>query len=126
MVTNQDRADDTQRRQSVISPNHTHPANIHFKPTASYPTQGPARTRRALYSPSTHQLASLLTAHDMHTETYLQQRMTRHDAQEPLQPLPPALNDLIREAIREYLSGERGDVDSGGLVFEDVAEGFKV
>ena len=128
MVTNQDRADDTQRRQSVISPNHTHPPNNHFKPTESYPTQGPARMRRALYSPSTHhlQLASLITAHDKHTKTYLQQRMTRNDAQEPLQPLPPALNDLIGEAIREYLSGERGDVDPGGLVLEDVAEGFKV
>jgi len=52
--------------------------------------------------------------------------MTRNDTQEPLQPLPPTLNDLIGEAIREYLSGERGDVDSGGLVLEDVAEGFKV
>lgn len=52
--------------------------------------------------------------------------MTGNDAQEPLQPLPPALNDLIRKAIREYLSGKRGDIDAGGLVFEDVAEGFKV
>jgi len=52
--------------------------------------------------------------------------MTRNDAQEPLQTLPPALNDLIGEAICEYLSRKRGDVDSGGLVLEDVAEGFKV
>ena len=52
--------------------------------------------------------------------------MPGNDAQEPLETLPPALNDLVREAIREHLPRERRDVHTRGFVLEDVAEGFKV
>ena len=52
--------------------------------------------------------------------------MTRHDRQEPLQTLAPALNDFVREPVREDLAGEGWDVDSRGLVLEDIAEGLEV
>ncbi|KAF7328157.1 hypothetical protein MVEN_02573200 [Mycena venus] len=51
-------------------------------------------------------------------------RMPRNDVQEPLQYLPPALNDLVGEAVSP--AREREDVDARGLALEDVAEGFKV
>ena len=38
----------------------------------------------------------------------------RHDAQESLEALPPGLDDLIREPVREDISRERGDVDDAG------------
>ncbi len=52
--------------------------------------------------------------------------MACHDAQEALEALPPGLDDLIREPVREDFSRERGDVDAGRFVLEDVAERLKV
>ena len=52
--------------------------------------------------------------------------MARHDRQEPLQTLAPALNDLVREPVREDLAGKGWDVDSRGLVLKDIAEGLEV
>jgi len=56
----------------------------------------------------------------------LEQRVARHDAEEALEALPSGLDDLIREPVREDLAWERGDIHAGGLVLEDVAEGFKI
>jgi hypothetical protein len=52
--------------------------------------------------------------------------MPRHHRQKALEPLPAALDDLIRKPVGEDLAGENGDVDAGGLALEDVAEGLKV
>ena len=48
---------------------------------------------------------------------YLEQGMTSDNTQEPLQALSSCLNNFIGEAVRENLSGQRGDVDAGGFVF---------
>jgi hypothetical protein len=52
--------------------------------------------------------------------------MAGDDAQEPLQPFSPALDDLVGESVREDLSWERRDVDPCGFVLQDIAEGFEV
>ena len=52
--------------------------------------------------------------------------MARHDRQEPLQTLAPALDNLIREPVREDLAGKGWDVDPRGFVLEDVAECLEV
>ena len=60
------------------------------------------------------------------TTTHLKQGVARHDRQEPLQTLAPALDNLIREPVREDLAGEGRDVHPRRFVLEDVAEGLKV
>jgi len=50
----------------------------------------------------------------------------RHNTQEPLQPFPPTLNDLVGEAVGEDLAGKRGNVNARGLALEDIAKGLKV
>ena len=52
--------------------------------------------------------------------------MASNDAQKPLQALPPALNDLVRKSIREYLAGQGRDIYSGGFALEDIAESFEI
>ena len=52
--------------------------------------------------------------------------MARHDAEEALEALPSGLDDLIREAVREDLAREWGDIHAGRLVLEDITEGLKV
>jgi len=52
--------------------------------------------------------------------------MPSNDAQKPLQTLSSALNNLIREAIREDFAWECWDVDSRRFMLEDVAEGFEI
>lgn len=58
--------------------------------------------------------------------THLQQRMTRHARNKPLQPLPPTLNDLIRKAVRKHLPRQRRDIDARSLPLEDVTEVLEV
>ena len=45
----------------------------------------------------------------------LQQRMTRHDPQKLLQPLPPMLNHIIAESVREDLARQGRDGDARGF-----------
>ena len=52
--------------------------------------------------------------------------MARNDRQEPLEALAPALDDLVREPVRENLAGERGDVHARRLALQDVPERLKV
>ena len=52
--------------------------------------------------------------------------MSRDDSEEPLEALAAALDDLVREAVREDLSGQRGNVHARALALEDVTEGFEV
>jgi len=52
--------------------------------------------------------------------------MPHHNLQEPLQPLPPMLNHVVAEPVREYLARQRGDSDARGFALEDVAEVFEV
>ena len=52
--------------------------------------------------------------------------MARDDGEEALEALAAALDDLVREAVGEDLAWQGRDVDTGGLAFEDVAEGFEV
>lgn len=52
--------------------------------------------------------------------------MSRHNLQEPLQPLPPMLNHIIRESIRKHLSWKWWDCDACGLALKDVAEVLEV
>jgi len=52
--------------------------------------------------------------------------MPCNDAKEPLKTLTPGLDDLVREAVGEDLSGERRDVHSRRLALENIAEGLKV
>jgi hypothetical protein len=59
-------------------------------------------------------------------ETHLKQGMPGYNTQKTLQPLPPALNHLIGEAVRKDLSGQRRNIDSSGLMLKDIAECFEV
>lgn len=52
--------------------------------------------------------------------------MPSYDGEEALEALAPALDDLVREAVREDLAGEGRDVHARGLALEDVAEGLEV
>ena len=52
--------------------------------------------------------------------------MPHHDLQEALQPLPPVLDDVVAEAVREDLAGKRGDGNAGALTLQNVAEVFEV
>ena len=52
--------------------------------------------------------------------------MSRDDSEEPLEALAAALDDLVREAVREDLARERGDVHARRLALEDVPERLEV
>ena len=52
--------------------------------------------------------------------------MTGDDAQEALQTLPPALDDLIRKTVGKDFPWEGRDVDTSRFVFKDVAKSLKV
>ena len=52
--------------------------------------------------------------------------MSRNDSEEPLEALAAALDDLVREAVREDLARERGDVHARRLALEDVPEGLEI
>lgn len=52
--------------------------------------------------------------------------MPSNDGKEALEALAPALDDLVREAVREDLAGKGRDVHARGLALEDVAEGLEV
>ena len=52
--------------------------------------------------------------------------MPSDDGEEALEALTAALDDLVREAVREDLAGQRGDVHARALALEDVAEGLEV
>ena len=69
-----------------------------------------------------------LTLHKtpQHLTPRLQQRMTDHNRQKPLQPLPAMLNHVIAETVREHLAGQGGDGDTRTLPLQDLAEIFKV
>lgn len=68
-----------------------------------------------------------LTLHKsrQHLTPRLQQRMTHHNLQEPLQPLPPMLNHIIAKPIREHLPRQRRDGHARTLALQDVAEGLE-
>lgn len=52
--------------------------------------------------------------------------MSRNNAEEALETFSSGLDDLVREAVREYLAWERRNVHPGGLVLENIAERLKV
>ena len=52
--------------------------------------------------------------------------MPSDDGEEALEALAAALDDLVREAVREDLAGQRGDVHARALALGDVAEGLEV
>lgn len=56
----------------------------------------------------------------------LQQRVSNYNLQELFQPRATALNHIIAETIRKYLSRQRRDCDSGALTLQNVAEILKV
>ena len=58
--------------------------------------------------------------------THLKERVPSDDGEEALEALAAALDDLVREAVREDLAGQRGDVHARALALEDVTEGFEV
>lgn len=61
-----------------------------------------------------------------HLAPRLQQRVSNHDLQKPLQSFPPVLNHVVAEPVREHLSGQRGDGDACALPLQDVAEVLEV
>jgi hypothetical protein len=52
--------------------------------------------------------------------------MSDNYLQKSLKSLPPVLDDIIGEPVREHLSRQRRDCDAGGLALEDIAEVFEV
>lgn len=52
--------------------------------------------------------------------------MAHDDLQEALQALPPMLNDIVAEAVREDLPRQRRDRDARALALQDVAEVLEV
>ena len=52
--------------------------------------------------------------------------MPSHNGEETLEALAAALDDLVREAVREDLARERGDVHARRLALEDVPERLEV
>jgi hypothetical protein len=52
--------------------------------------------------------------------------MACNNAQEPLEALPSALNDLVGEAVCEHLARKRWDVHAGRFVLENIAECLEV
>lgn len=61
-----------------------------------------------------------------HLTPRLQQRMSDHDLQKPLQPLPSMLNHIITKPVRKHLPRQRRDSNSGALTLKDIAEIFEV
>lgn len=61
-----------------------------------------------------------------HLAARLQQRVADDDAQELLEPCAPTLDNVVAEAVRKDLSGQRWDRDARRLALEDVAEVLKV
>lgn len=60
-----------------------------------------------------------------HLTARLQQWMSNDNLQEPLQPLPPVLNHIVREAVGQDLARQRGYRDARRLALENVSEGFE-
>ena len=52
--------------------------------------------------------------------------MSCDDGEEPLEALTAGLDDLVREAVREDLSGEGRDIHASGLALEDITERLEV
>ena len=61
-----------------------------------------------------------------HLAPRLKQRMPHHYLQEPLQALPPMLNYIVTEPVRENLARQRRYRDPRGLSLQDVTEVFEV
>ena len=89
-------------------------------PSATTPRGGP--------TPSPHRPSAALTLHKTreHLTARLQQWMSHHDLQKPLQPLAPMLDHIIAEPIREDLPRQRRDGHPRALPLQDVAEVFEV
>lgn len=62
----------------------------------------------------------------MRYKTYLKKWVASNNAQEPLETLPSALNDLFGEAVCEYLARKGRDVNTSGFMLENIAEGLEV
>ena len=58
--------------------------------------------------------------------TYLKQRVSSDDGQEPLEALTTGVDNLVREAVREDIAGEGRDGHARGLALEDITEGLEV
>jgi len=52
--------------------------------------------------------------------------MSSNNSQEPLQPFSPALNDLIRESVREHLARQRRNIDARRLALQYVAKCLEI
>jgi hypothetical protein len=52
--------------------------------------------------------------------------MPHDDLQEPLQALPPMLNDIVREAIRKNFAWQRRNGHTSRFPLEDVTEVLEV
>ena len=61
-----------------------------------------------------------------HLAPGLQQRVAHDDAQELFQPGPPALDDVVAEAVGKDLAGQRRDRHARRLALQHVAEVLKV
>lgn len=61
-----------------------------------------------------------------HLTSRLQQRMSRDNLQEPLQPLPSVLNDVVAEPVGKNLARQWGDSHSCALTLQDIAEVLEV
>jgi hypothetical protein len=59
-------------------------------------------------------------------DAYLQQGVSSNNGQEPFQALAPALNNLVRETVREDFAGKWRNVHSCRLAFENVTESFEI
>ncbi len=77
---------------------------------------------RILYESTEYLAASLVTYINprqsnagVDLSANLEEWVSSDNTQESLQALTPCLNDLIREAVGEDLSGKRGDIDTGGF-----------
>lgn len=90
----------------------------------------PSRAHRHHHQP--HQLphvpipAGVLHKRGQHLTARLQQRMADDDLQEALQALAAVLDDVVAEAVRKDLAGQRRDGDAAALALEDVAKVLKV
>lgn len=61
-----------------------------------------------------------------HLAPRLQQRVPRHNLQEPLKPLASVLDDVVAEPVGEHLARQRRDGNARALTLQDIAEVLKV
>jgi hypothetical protein len=104
---------------SVVDDQPTPKSQIRLIPKAAPLGSPPTQKRNQSISLTLHKAAQHLTPR-------LQQRMSHHDSQKPLQPLPAMLNHVIAEAVRKHFAGQRRDGHARALPLQDLAEVFEV